>query len=728
MFIVVGMALLVSFAVTFNRGQRALSALDKLSKVTTLMQALEKMRGAIYKADARGYAYLYSGQDSDGVLADQAMRDLPTAVVELDPYTARDELPEVELERFRQLVKKEGEFLQQSLDLRRKGEQAAALALMQNVEGERTSEAALKALDDWWDTAAQRRGDLIQQAAVYTDFNSLVYLAALITNLLFIAWAYHTLQLEMKRRREEAEESGRQRDLLAVTLASIGDAVIQTDNKGVVTYLNRAAETLTGWANEDAQGQPCSTVFNIINEYTRRPVESPVDLVLKTGNVVGLANHTLLIRKDGSEVPIDDSGAPIRRPGGRILGVVLVFRDFTAHKRAEEAIEAAKEEQAAANRAKDQFIAALSHELRTPMTPVLGTLKMWERTPEFPKEFMPDVFMMRRNIEMETRLIDDLLDMTRIEKGKLPLKEEVVDAHLLLAAVESIFKDELFERDGDFINEYTAKDHHVRVDPARFQQVLWNVLGNALKFTPKGRKVTVRTTNPREGELTICFEDEGVGMSPDTAEKIFLPFEQGGDNTRRARGLGLGLAIAKAIVVAHGGRMEGNSAGIQRGSTFLVHLPTVQPTAAEEKAAAPPSTIPAAEGAARGPQKILLVEDHADTAYVIARVLRASGYEVVVCSQLALAVDLAREYVFSVILSDIGLKEGSGLDLMREVRKFSAVPSIALTGYGMKEDVDKCRAAGFTDHLTKPVDIDMLLRAIENVVSGATPPRGLPRE
>lgn len=715
---------------TYSRGQSALETLDKLSDLSNLLRALERTQGALHEADARIYAYLYSGTEVESGRADQAMRDLPAAMANLASFSPSEILPPEEFQVFREAVEKEFAFEQQALELRRNGEQAAGLALMQNVENDRVAETVLSTIKRWRENGELRRTEMIQEAEVYTDFSSLVYLTALITNLLFIAWAFHTLQLEMKSRREVAEESSRQRDLLAVTLASIGDAVIQTDNKGIITYMNPTAASLTGWTAEEAAGQPCSKVFNVINSHTRRPVESPVDLVLGTGETVGLSSQALLVRKDGTEVPIDDSGAPIRRPGGRILGVVLVFRDFTAHKRAEEAIEAAREEQEAANRAKDQFIAALSHELRTPMTPVLGTLKLWERTPEFPAEFMPDVFMMRRNIEMETRLIDDLLDMTRIEKGKMPLKEEVVDAHLLLAAVESIFKDEIFARDGDFINEYKAEQHHVRVDPARFQQVLWNVLGNALKFTPVGRKVKVMTSNPRPGELTICFEDEGIGMSPDTAMKIFLPFEQGGDNTRRTRGLGLGLAIAKSIVEAHGGRMEGNSAGIQRGSTFLVHLPTVTPTVAEIRAAAPPATavLNGAETRTNGTNRILLVEDHADTALVIARVLRASGYEVEICSELEPAVEMARNQVFNVILSDIGLKEGSGLDLMREVRKFSAVPSIALTGYGMKEDVDKCRAAGFTDHLTKPVDIDMLLRAIENVITGATPPRGLPRE
>lgn len=722
-FLVMAVSLIASFAITFSRGQRAFNAYTEVLAVTAQLQAVDQTRAALYEAEALSYSYLYSGRESDKARADQALSRVLDAMTELRTGAL---LPAEEVENFRKLADREMEFLAQSLRLRSANAPEAALALMQNVEGERAGEAALQMLKDWRESLVTRRSGLLERVALFSDFRSLVFLVCLITNLLFLVWAYHTLRQEMRQRLATADENERQRDLLAVTLASIGDAVIQTDRKGIITYLNAEAEKLTGWSLAEAQGQPCSKVFNIINEYSRRPVESPVDTVLATGNTVGLANHTLLIRRDGTEVPIDDSGAPIRRPGGRILGVVLVFRDFSAHKRAEEAIQVARDEQAAANHAKDHFIAALSHELRTPLTPVLATLKLLERSETLPAGVLPDVLMMRRNIEMETRLIDDLLDLTRIEKGKMPLKEEVVDAHLLLAAVESIFRDELFHRGGDFTNDYAAAQHHVRVDPARFQQVLWNLLGNSLKFTPEGRNISVRTSNVREGELTITFMDEGIGMTPDTAARIFLPFEQGNaDNTRRTRGLGLGLAIAKSIVEAHGGRMEGSSPGPQRGSTFLVHLPTVEPTVEEAQSAAPPIATAEASAPPAGTRRLLLVEDHEDTAQVITRVLRGSGYEVTWASSVAEALEIARENGFNVILSDLGLKDGSGLDFMRELRKFSAIPSIALTGFGMKEDVDKCREAGFTDHLTKPVDIDQLLQAIQKVITGETPPQGL---
>jgi PAS domain S-box-containing protein len=219
--------------------------------------------------------------------------------------------------------------------------------------------------------------------------------------------------------------------------------VIVTDTEGRITFLNEVAAKLTGWSFTEVQNQPCAKVFNIINESTRAAVESPVDKVLRQGTIIGLANHTLLIRRDGSEVPIDDSGAPIKEADGTVRGVVLIFRDFSNHKAAQNRLIEANNALEAANHAKDQFLAALSHELRTPLTPVLATLTSWEASDELPGPFVADVQMLRRNIELEARLIDDLLDLNRIVKGKLSLNLELVDAHELVGSVVTMLRSEI---------------------------------------------------------------------------------------------------------------------------------------------------------------------------------------------------------------------------------------------------------------------------------------------
>jgi PAS domain S-box-containing protein len=274
-----------------------------------------------------------------------------------------------------------------------------------------------------------------------------------------------------------------QKDLLAVTLSSIGDCVVLTDAEGRVTFMNAVAESVTGWNFSEARGRPTSEVFRILNEQTREVVENPAEKVMKHGVVVGLANHTLLIRRDGSEVPIDDSGAPIRGVDGKIHGVVLVFRDFSEYRARERELRAAKVEAEMANKAKDQFLAMLSHELRTPLTPVLATLNLWEASKEVPAFLQDDVQMLRRSIELEARIIDDLLDLTRIARGMLSFSPENTDLHALIEFLMSLSQSEMQEKRLDVSLALNAARHHVHTDAARLQQVLWNILRNAIKFT-----------------------------------------------------------------------------------------------------------------------------------------------------------------------------------------------------------------------------------------------------
>ena len=217
------------------------------------------------------------------------------------------------------------------------------------------------------------------------EMSTMVFATTTVVNIGFLAWAFIRVRREIVEREMAVQSALEQKTLLGVTLASIGDAVVVTNQLGNITFLNSVAEQLTGWSASEAVGQACTKVFNIINESTRKLVESPVEKVLRLGAVVGLANHTLLIRKDSTEVPIDDSGAPIRDANGTIRGVVLVFRDFSEQKDVERKLLKAKEEAEAANVAKDNFLAVLSHELRTPLTPVLATLTSWE-TCDIPAE------------------------------------------------------------------------------------------------------------------------------------------------------------------------------------------------------------------------------------------------------------------------------------------------------------------------------------------------------
>jgi signal transduction histidine kinase/CheY-like chemotaxis protein len=442
-----------------------------------------------------------------------------------------------------------------------------------------------------------------------------------------------------------------------------------------------------------------------------------VEKVLRMGIIVGLANHTVLIRKDKGEIPIDDSGAPIKEPDGTIRGVVLVFRDFSEHKAAEKKLIEANHALEAANRSKDQFLAALSHELRTPLTPVLATLTSWEASDELPASFLADIQMLRRNVELEARLIDDLLDLNRIVKGKLSLNLELVDAHELVQAVIMMFQSEINAKRLSVSVALNAARHYVKGDSARLQQVFGNILNNATKFSAPGGRISIATTDDTDGRMILRFKDEGIGMTPDIIQRLFQPFEQGSDISGRYGGLGLGMAISKALVEIHAGVISADSEGPGLGAQFTITLPSIR--ASTVKLPAVTNSVRANE---RNPQdiNILLVEDHKDSAEVMSRLLRAKGYSVETCGTITEALMIAKDEHFNLIVSDIGLPDGNGIDLIRTIRQRSSIPAIALTGFGMDQDIKRYKEAGFDAHLTKPVNIQKLEMLINQLFSSGS--------
>ncbi len=374
-----------------------------------------------------------------------------------------------------------------------------------------------------------------------------------------------------------------------------------------------------------------------------------------------------------------------------------------------------------ANRAKDRFLAMLSHELRTPLTPVLAGTRVLETMPELPAAAQSSIKMIRRNIELEARLIDDLLDLTRVANGKLRLALETVDVHDVVDSVLELFRAEIQVKALDVHIEKHAEHHHVLADPARLQQMLWNLVRNAAKFTPDGGHIYVRTRDARM-RIEIEIEDTGIGIAPEQIGKLFNAFEQGSQRmTQQFGGLGLGLAITKALTDAHGGTVGARSPGPHCGATFAIALPTTAAPASEP--------APAASAKAAGDERIaiLLVEDHVDTADVMAHLMRSLGHDVAVAASVAEALAATRTRAFDLIVSDVGLPDGTGLEFVSAVRRYSQVPAIALTGYGTDEDVQRCLGAGFTAHLTKPVNFSQLevliQRAAEGKAQGDAPQR-----
>ncbi|HEY2342418.1 MAG TPA: ATP-binding protein, partial [Chthoniobacteraceae bacterium] len=373
----------------------------------------------------------------------------------------------------------------------------------------------------------------------------------------------------------------------------------------------------------------------------------------------------------------------------------------------------AKEAAEAASRAKDDFLAALSHELRTPLTPVLMAAEDLCEDPALPKLVNETLCMMRRNIGLEARLIDDLLDLTRITRGKLALRMQECEVHSLLGFALEIIKDEALAKGLAIQLELEAKRTLLECDPTRLQQVLWNLLKNAVKFTPGGGQIIVRSRDA-DDRIAIEVSDTGVGLAPDALERVFLPFEQAGrTHEHRFGGLGLGLSISKAIVEAHHGRIEALSDGPDKGATFRIELPVTDASLggrAETNGDGAHSTETSDPPARQ--LKLLVVEDHESTLAILERLLTRAGHIVSTASSVARALEIAQTERFDGVISDIGLPDGTGIDLMHELQARYSLTGIALSGYGMEEDLERSREAGFVSHLVKPVDYAHLRRAL----------------
>jgi len=454
------------------------------------------------------------------------------------------------------------------------------------------------------------------------------------------------------------------------------------------------------------------TVLAGVHPDDRHIVHETIRRVRQPGGTVrfDLEYRTIGIQ-DGKERWVAARGRVVLDPSGEVTRFIGTMLDITDSKNAEILLQRAKSEAEEASRAKDQFLAMLSHELRTPLTPVLMTIASLRREPNLTDDFRRDLEVLQRNVELEALLIDDLLDLTRIAHGKLELHSDAVDIHSIINHALSISAGDLSGKNIRVTRRFEAREHHCWVDPARLQQVFWNLVKNAAKFTPEGGRLDLSTWNNQTHQIVIEITDNGIGIDPDLMPKIFDAFEQGGRIvTSKYGGLGLGLAVSKRVVDLHHGSISARSAGPGQGATFEVTLNAMETSLLEG-----PVLFLESEPDTAQEVQILFVEDHKDTAWVLLRILKNAGFAVSHADSLTQARALAKSRRFDLVISDVGLPDGSGLDLMRGLRETQGVTGIALSGFGMDGDVAASRAAGFAEHLTKPVDWERLRSAIERL-------------
>ena len=563
-----------------------------------------------------------------------------------------------------------------------------------------------------------RESERSYQVAVGTGLVSGLSAMAAIVGFLLL------LRRHLARRTLDARVISEQAERLRTTLASIGDAVISTDADGRVTSLNPAAEAITGWTAAEAVGRDLDEVFHILNEDTRQRAPNPARRALAEGLIVGLANHTMLIARDGSEHPIDDSAAPIRCREGEVVGCVLVFRDVTERRRDERALLRTTEdlrrisaELSEAARRKDEFLATLAHELRNPLAPIRSGLEVLRLAGSREEVAVRTRSMIERQLAQLVRLVDDLLDVSRISRGKLELQLERVDLAAALEAAIETSRPSL-EAGGHRLGiELPREAVAIDGDPTRLSQVFANLLQNAAKFSEPGGPVRLRAER-EGGEVAVTVTDEGIGISAEMLPRVFEMFAQGDRSLERAAGgLGIGLTLVKTLTELHGGRVEARSAGPGQGSAFIVHLPVAPPLGAQvaEPAVEPRELRPPADR-----RRVLVADDNVDAATSLSTLLELAGHEVRTVHDGGHALVEARAFRPEVLLLDIGMPGFNGYEVCRRIRsERGAGPLIvALTGWGQEQDKQRSRDAGFDHHLVKPVEPAALDRLLRDGVDG----------
>jgi PAS domain S-box-containing protein len=557
--------------------------------------------------------------------------------------------------------------------------------------------------------ASDRLEEIAQVAVLALAVASVVSVALLLL-------AYILMMRERERRRRVADAVRAESEWLHVTLLSIRDAVIATDAAARVRLMNPVAQALTGWAEDEAVGRPVGECFRVVHEVTRVPADDPVWRALREGTVRSPSDHTLLLSRTGAEYPIDHSGGPIRDAHGEIVGAVLVFRDVSERRRSEVALRKASrelklraDELADADRRKDNFLALLGHELRNPLAPLRNAVAILDLARGDVRALEQARAMIDRQVRHLTRLVDDLLDASRIANNKIRLRRERLDLAQVVRTTAEDLRPDLEAAGLKLAVDVSTEPLWVEGDSVRLAQVVGNLLHNARKFTDAGGRVEI-AARAEDGRATVAVRDTGIGIDPEMLPRLFESFTQADRSLDRSRGgLGLGLALVKGLVELHDGGARATSGGPGRGAEFTFWVPlATRPTA--------DGAVPAPSPEAGTGLRVLVIEDHRDAADSLRMVLEIYGRHTVAVAYTGTeGVEQARRFRPDVVLCDLGLPGMTGFEVARALRHdptTAAARLIAVSGYGREEDQRQAREAGFDDALVKPVDPPELQRIL----------------
>jgi PAS domain S-box-containing protein len=739
-FVLAGVLLVAVGVVSYRQMLRLQDARDLTTHTLLVREEIEILFSLIKDAETGQRGFLLTGDPKYLEPYEAATRLVLVHTTRLRELTADNAAQQAQLVRLDGLVgAKLSELATTLRAARTEGFPTASRIVRTDVgirlmDDIRTLLAAMRDEESRLYAERERRMDQAARTATTGNIAGLVVAFALVlgATLLTVRAIRHRDREHALRQTSEAMAAASQASeaRLRTTLESIGDGVITTDDAGRVTLMNPVAQALTGWTDAGARGRPIEDVFAIINEATRQPVENPVTKVRREGNIVGLANHTILISRDGREIPIADSAAPIKVAGGRVQGVVVVFRDVTSQYELErqrtsvlQIEQAARQEAEAANRAKDEFVATLSHELRTPLSSIFGWTRMLQSGALDATAAHRAVEVIERNARTQMQLIDDLLDTSRMVAGKLRLELHAVDlGGVVNAAVDTIRP--AAQAKGVGIEVHVSEPPVIVAgDPDRLQQVVWNLLSNAIRFTPAGGHVDV-WLEAHQGQQQIRVVDTGSGIKPEFLPHVFERFRQAdASSSRTYSGLGIGLALVRHLVELHGGAVVAQSEGEGRGATFCVRLPRRSPDQDLQPlrlGAAPDIADPSRQLAGL---HVLVVDDEADARELARLAFERAGARVTLAASAAEALATVEAGPVDVLVSDIGMPGTNGYVLLESVRGRvgTPIPAIALTAYARLEDRERALKAGFELHVPKPIDPARLVRAVALVVHRSGP-------